>query len=154
MKYYLFAGRKEINFNNVKKYMLRIDEAERFAVFCIRDENYTEFRNAMGFSELLAEGIDCWPLLGEDGALYSMNSDGIKKEADKCDFTLETNWKRLCKLTKMLDTGRKSLINTVTALRLSINLFQASMSIFLRIRKMILLFRSDSESRKKAIILL
>lgn len=103
MKYYLFAGRKEINFDNVKKYMLRIDETERFALFCIDDENYTEFRTAMGFSELLAEGVDRWPLLGEDGALYSMNCGGIQKEADKSPLTLEANWKRLCKLTKTLD---------------------------------------------------
>lgn len=103
MNYYLFAGRKEINFDNVKEYMIRIDEREKFAVFEINDENCGEFRNAMGFSELLANGYDSWMLLGEDGAFYSLTSDKIKKESDEPLLTLEANWKRLCKMSEKLD---------------------------------------------------
>lgn len=43
MKYCLFAGKDELNFDSFKKYISRTDKYKRFAVFEITDENCDEF---------------------------------------------------------------------------------------------------------------
>lgn len=104
MKYYVFAGRKEINFNNVEKYMVKIDEGKKFAMFEINDNNYNDFLYAIDFVNTFSKiGYDCMYAFGENKELYSIKPNAIVKTSENDGISLKSNWKRLCKLSKQID---------------------------------------------------
>lgn len=103
MKYYLFAGKNELNFEDLDKFLLKTDKHNRFAVFEISSDTYEEFFSCVDFRILEEHDVQKLWIIGDDGGFYSFNGKEIVKEKDKSPVSVKSNWKRLEKTSNQVE---------------------------------------------------
>lgn len=100
MNYYLFAENNELNFADLKNYLFKTDEHNRFAIFEISSGSYDDFSSCVNFEEYDIEKLG---VIGDDSGLYHFTETGIVKDKDKSPVSLKSNWKRLEKLSNQIE---------------------------------------------------
>lgn len=98
MKYYLFAGKNELDFQKLNKFLFKTDKFNHFAIFVFNDTNYKEFYSMIDVS------MYCLTNIGSDGALYYFDGQSIIKKKDKSPISINANWKRLNKVSKQIES--------------------------------------------------
>lgn len=82
---------------------MKSDENNHFAVFEISDDNFCDFYSLIDLSFFEVHDVEKLMAIGEDGGLYSLNREGIVKEAAKSHISAKANWKRLKKTAKQIE---------------------------------------------------